>query len=352
MGGRLYQVERQSVETARVAVRVLQGEPASSFPPQIMGAEGPQYDWRQLQRWNISADRLPPGSQVLFREPTLWERYKWRMIAIVSLVLVEALLIFVLLANRVKRRRLEEESRRRAAELAHVTRASTLGELSGSLAHELNQPLTAILSNAQAAQRFLDGDNADLDEVRDILKDIVEEDQRAGEIIQRMRAMLKKGEVKFQPLDLNETIQEVLAIMRSDLVTRHVTVAIQLSPRLPRVQGDRIQIQQVLMNLIVNSCDAMARQNASGRRVTVETARNGNGHVRVSVSDCGPGISDGDAGKIFEPFYSTKANGIGMGLAICRSIVSSHGGRLWTEKPDGPGALFHLTIPINEEAKP
>ena len=238
------------------------------------------------------------------------------------------------------------------AELAHVTRASTLGELSGSLAHELNQPLTAILSNAQAAQRFLAGENADLDEVRDILKDIVEEDRRAVEIIKRLKGMLKKGEVKFQPLDLNEAIREVLAIMHSDLVTRHVAVAVELSPRLPRVKGDRIQIQQVLMNLIVNSCDAMARQDNSGRHVTIETTHDGDGHARVSVSDCGPGIPDGVAGRIFEPFYSTKASGIGMGLAICRSIVSSHGGRLWTEKPDGPGALFHFTIPIHKEAKP
>ncbi len=351
LGGRLHRVERQGVEAARVAVRTLQGEPASNFPPQVLGAESPQYDWRELRRWNISADRLPPGSQVLFREPTTWEQYKWRIIAIVSLVLAEALLIFGLVANLIKRRRLEEESRRHAAELAHVTRVSTLGELSGSLAHELNQPLTAILSNAQAARRFMAGDNPDLDEVRDILKDIVEEDRRAGEIIQRMRTMLKKGQAKFEPLDLNQTIQEVLAIMRSDLVTRHVTVAVQLSPRLPLVRGDRIQIQQVLINLIVNSCDAMARQDAPARRVAIETVRDGEGHARVSVSDCGPGIPDGDAARIFEPFYSTKATGIGMGLAICRSLVASHGGRLWTEKPDGPGALFHFTIPIHQEAK-
>ena len=250
------------------------------------------------------------------------------------------------------RKQLEEESRRHLMELAHVTRVSTLGELSGSLAHELNQPLTAILSNAQAASRFLEtGHSYDLDEVRDILKDIVEEDQRAGEIIRRMRSMLKKGKAQLQPLNLNEVIREALQIMHSDLVARNITIQLELEPRLPSVLCDRIQVQQVLINLVLNSSDAMSKQAASERRLVIETGIPTDSHARVTLTDSGPGIPAELAGKIFEPFFSTKEAGLGMGLAICSSIVSSHGGRLWLETPTTTGATFHFTVPLHQPPK-
>jgi two-component system sensor kinase FixL len=250
------------------------------------------------------------------------------------------------------RKQLEAESRRHLMELAHLTRVSTVGELSGSLAHELNQPLTAILSNAQAARRFLaNGQPPDLDEVRDILKDIIEQNQRAGEIIRHMRAMLKKGKAQLQPSDLNEIIREALHILRSDLMARNVVVNLELDPRLPAVLCDRIQIQQVLMNLVLNSCDAMAKQDANERRLTIGTEREENNRARVTLADTGPGIPAELDGKIFEPFFSTKENGLGMGLAICSSIVISHGGRLWAARNGAPGAVFHFTIPLHTEAK-
>jgi PAS domain S-box-containing protein len=248
------------------------------------------------------------------------------------------------------RKQLEADSRRHLMEMAHVTRASTLGELSGSLAHELNQPLTAIRSNAQAAQRFLgDGQPLDLDEVRDSLKDIVEQNQRASAIISNMRALLKKGEAQLKPLDVNETIREVLNILHSDIVVRNIAIRAELNPRLPHALGDRIQIQQVLINLIMNSCDAMARQSASGRRLNIGTDRHENDHVRVLVADCGPGIPAGMSAKIFEPYFSTKESGLGMGLSICASIINAHGGRLWTEERNEPGAVFYFTLPLAQE---
>jgi two-component system, LuxR family, sensor kinase FixL len=244
-------------------------------------------------------------------------------------------------------KQLEKESRQHLMELAHVTRVSTLGELSSSLAHELNQPLTAILSNAQAAQRFLGKDTpVDLDEVRDILKDIVEQNQRAGQIIYHMRAMLKKGVAQLKPVDLNEVIREMLNILHSDLVARNVRVKMELNPRLPPVLCDRIQIQQVLMNLTLNSCDAMANLAPSERSLTIGTGSSEPGFARVFVADHGPGIPAGMTGKIFEPFYSTKENGLGMGLTICTSIVTAHGGRLWAENSDKAGAIFSFTIPF------
>jgi PAS domain S-box-containing protein len=237
-----------------------------------------------------------------------------------------------------------QETRR---ELAHVSRVSTLGELAGSLAHELNQPLTAILSNAQAAQRYLQNVPADLDGVREILKDVVEEDRRAGEVIVRMRAMLKKGEVQMGPQDLNDLIGQVITLMRSELVARSVVVGTDLAYGLPPVRGDRIQLQQVLLNLIMNACEAMSASPAAERRLTIETKRAGTGQAEVAVADQGPGFAPEALARMPKPFYTTKANGLGMGLAICRSIISAHGGRLWVVNNADRGATARFTLELH-----
>jgi len=220
-----------------------------------------------------------------------------------------------------------------------------LGELSGSLAHELNQPLTAILSNAQAAQRFLDSEVVDLNEVRAILADIVEDDRRAGEVIRRLRLLLKKGEVQHAPVDLNETVGEVLKLVKSDLMNHGVNVESEFAFDLPMIHGDRVQLQQVLINLIMNGCDAMARAESRDRRLSLQTASaNGDG-VRVVVTDRGCGIPPDCVERIFEPFYTTKKQGMGLGLAVCRTIVAAHGGKLWAENNPDRGASFFMTIP-------
>jgi two-component system sensor kinase FixL len=241
------------------------------------------------------------------------------------------------------RREAEIEARRNRDELAHVTRVTTLSELSGSLAHELNQPLTIILANAQAAQRILSQSPPDLGEVKDILADIVEEDRRAGEVIQRLRALLKRGETKMQPLSLNEIVTEVLHLTNSDLIARGVAVTRELQAGLPKVGGDRIQLQQVLLNLVLNGADAMATNPPGARRLHVTTSAQ-DGIVRMSVRDQGGGLKE-DVEKLFEPFFTTKPHGLGMGLAICRSIVGAHGGRLKAESHPGGGAVFYLELP-------
>ena len=220
-----------------------------------------------------------------------------------------------------------------------------LGELSGSMAHELNQPLTAILSNAQAAQRFLAGDQADLAEVRDILADIVAEDKRAGEIIHRLRLLLKKGEVQHQPLSVNEVVLEVLKLVRSDLVNQNVAAQTELAPDLPLVHGDRVQLQQVLLNLVMNACEAMAGAGKSARQLTIRTDRSEDGSVRVSVADRGPGIAPEKLEQIFESFYTTKPQGMGLGLAVCRTIITAHNGKLWATSKPGRGATLYFTLP-------
>lgn len=243
------------------------------------------------------------------------------------------------------RKRAELESREQRRELAHLTRVAMLGELSGALAHELNQPLTAILSNAQAGQRLLAREPVDLAEIREVLKDIADDDRRAGAVIHRLRAMLKKEELALQPLDLSEVAREVLDLAHSDLITRNMLVTARLAAGLPPVRGDRVQLQQVLLNLVLNACESIAICGPSDRRLTITTARVADG-VQVSVSDHGTGIEAGAMSRLFEPFFTTKQHGLGLGLSICRSIVAEHGGRLWaTNNEDKGGATFYLVLP-------
>src|SRR5262250_1258296 len=242
------------------------------------------------------------------------------------------------------RRQAELEAQQQRQLLTHVTRVATLGELSGALAHELSQPLTSILSNAQAAQRLLTREPVDLAEVQDIIKDIVDDDRRAGAVIRRWRTLLRKGETVLQPLDLNEVTNEVLRLAHGELAANRVTVTTQLAAGLPAVRGDRVGLQQVLLNLIVNACDAMKLNDSARRHLTVITARDGNGAVRVSLADRGGGISADRMERVFEPFFTTKGHGLGLGLAICRSIVAAHGGRLWVANNADCGATFCFTL--------
>ena len=216
----------------------------------------------------------------------------------------------------------------------------------------MNQPLTAILSNAQAAQRFLAHDNADLNEVRDILADIVAEDKRAGEVIRRLRLLLKKGEVQHQPFDLNEAVREVLKLVRSDLVNQGVAVHTELAPALPAVNADRVQLQQVLLNLVMNACDAMAGGLAGDRKLIIRTGLAGDEGIRVSVADRGAGLAPENLEKAFEPFFTTKVQGMGLGLSVCRTIINAHGGKLWAANNPERGATFHFTLPASTEANP
>jgi two-component system, LuxR family, sensor kinase FixL len=246
-----------------------------------------------------------------------------------------------------KRKQAEDQAVRQRNEMAHLSRVSTLGELSGSIAHELNLPLSAILSNAQAAQRVLAHGDADLAEVRDILNDIVSEDKRAGEVIHRLRQWLKKGEVQQHALRLNEVVRDVLKLMRSDLINQKVTVDTELARHLPAVTGDPVQLQQVLLNLVVNACDAMTDCNAPERRLLIRTGiENGSGAVIVSVTDRGGSIPEEKIEQIFEPFFTTKAKGMGLGLSVCRTIIAAHRGKLWATNNADCGATFHFSLPI------
>ena len=261
----------------------------------------------------------------------------------------EGLFVLASIIDISERKQAELDAARQRNELAHLSRVTMLGELSGSLAHELNLPLSAVLCNAQAAQRLLAHGDADLAELQEILGEIVSEDKRAGEIIRRLRLWLKKGEVQQHSLGINEVVQDVLKLMGSDLVNQNVTADVELTQDLPHVMGDPVQLQQVLLNLLVNGCDAMTDCDIPERRLLVRTGiENGNGSNRVcvSVTDRGSRIPEEKMEQIFEPFFTTKAEGMGLGLSVCRTIIAAHRGKLWATNNADCGATFHFSLPI------
>ena len=259
--------------------------------------------------------------------------------------------VLVWIADITERKRADRELALQRDELAHLSRVVLLAELSGSLAHELNQPLTAILSNAQAAVRFLAHSPPNLNEVRDSLTNIVENDKRAGEVIRRLRAMLRKDRADHRRLDMNDVVLDVLRIIRSDLLNRNIDVVLDLQPDLPPIEGDRVQLQQVLLNLVMNGTDAMAEVGA-GREITLHTHADDAGGVQVSVADVGSGVPEADLERIFSPFVTTKSSGIGLGLAVCVSIIHTHRGTIWATNNLGRGATVHFMIPTVADLAP
>jgi PAS domain S-box-containing protein len=258
---------------------------------------------------------------------------------------------YALVLDVTDRARAQREARRLLYELAHADRMWMMGELAAALAHELNQPLTAIMSNAQAARRFLNGPGLDLDELREILGDIADDGARAGEVIRRMRTLVKKEGAGFQSLNINQVLHEVVGLLRNDAMIHKVAIDLHLDRDLPTVNGDRIQLQQVAMNLLLNAFDAIEGGSPKNRTVQVETRRC-DSEVEVTVRDHGAGIPRETFDRLFEPFNTTKPQGLGMGLSISRSIVGVHGGRLWAENnPDG-GATFRFTLPFHPVPAP
>jgi len=483
-GGRLYQAEVEGVESARIAMRILRGEPASGFPPVVVGPLPPRYDWRELQKWKIDEKLVPRGGTILYRTPTVWQRYRAWIIGSVTVILAQAVLIAALITNLVRRRRAErslsesearvalaaeaarlgvweldtvtgemwvsdkvrelfnlnateavglatlgnhalpedraireaaieraihgegeydveyrillpdktvrwingrgrrmndaegkptrvlgvsmditerkeaisarkraeEEARRQREQIDLLGRASLLGEMTASLAHELSQPLSAIMTNASSGVRFIDGGEIGPDALREIFSDIGTDGRRAREIIQNVRNAIKSGAAMRGRVAISKVVENVALMVRPDAAAYSCEVQTSLAKDLPLVEADPVQMQQVLINLVSNAFHAMRETPIDRRKVEITTRLSGHESVRVTVRDHGTGISHEARERLFEQFYTTKRDGLGMGLAIVRSIVEAHGGKITAGNAEGGGARFEIELPAS--AKP
>lgn len=338
--------------TASLVEHVLARPDPQRLPAVQTLAARPLFDWRAMRRWSLRKSQLPSGSLVRFEPPSFWRQHFLLVVTSSSLFVLQSGLIIALVLQSRRRRRAELDAQRRREELTHMTRVATMGELTASLAHEINQPLAAILSNAQAAQRLLDAGGVDAAEMKDILADIASDDQRAGEVIRRMRALLRKGESSPSDVDVNEMVGEVVGLVRGEMILQDVSLVLELDSEPQLVHGDRVQLQQVLLNLMVNALDAMKEASGGNRRLVVRTEAAEPRSVRVSVQDGGVGVPSDRLEQVFEPFVTTKPHGMGLGLAICRSIIQAHGGRIGSTNNADRGATFWFTLPALEEAKP
>ena len=342
VGGPLLLVADTSRLTATVAVRILKGEKAGDIKVSPVEFSAPRFDWGQMQRWGISEKNLPPGSEILFRDPTVWEQYRAHILAVTAAILIQAALIFWLLYEHWRRQRAEILARNTTSELSHVNRMATAGQLSASIAHEVNQPLAGIVVNAQAALRWLE--KANVEEVREGLKRIVSDGHRASDIITNLRAMFKSDvQEKKTLVDINKLVLSVLALVRIDLQKHEIKLQTQLDDRIPQVLGNQVQLQQVISNLVMNAIESMDSLQTRALRIKTELSQSNT--VHVSIEDTGTGIKSSDVAQLFKPMFTTKARGMGMGLSICQSIIENHDGRIWVSPGATGGSIFQFELP-------
>jgi C4-dicarboxylate-specific signal transduction histidine kinase len=243
----------------------------------------------------------------------------------------------------------EQDLRTAQAELAHVTRVTMLGELTASIAHEVNQPLAAVVANAEASLRWLNREEPDLAAARRSVEWVIDDGCRASDVIRRVRALAKKSDMETVPLELNQVVNEAATLVERELVQHRISLRTELTPALPEILGDRVQLQQVIINLLMNGIEAMEPVTDRPRELLIQTGKDDTGYLILRVADSGIGISAENANRVFDAFFTTKSSGLGMGLSICRSIVEAHGGRMSASNNDGPGATFQLLLPLHRE---
>ena len=341
VGGYIVRPEPLGQGAAQFALRILNGENASDVP--VTKIPSPLiFEWPALQRWGISENRLPAGSEIMFRSPTVWEQYRGYILAFIAAILTQSALISWLLYEHWRRRRAEILARNTMSELTHVNRVATVGQLSASIAHEIRQPLAGILANAQAALRWLE--KANVEEVREGLNGIVSDGIRAGDIITHLRAMFKHEVQEKTPVDINKLVLSVLTLAQIDLQKHEIELQTQLDDLIPEIPGNQVQLQQVILNLVMNAIELMS--SSQTRVLRIKTVLSRTKKVHVSIEDTGMGIKQSDLARVFKPMFTTKERGMGMGLSICQSIIESHDGRIWASPRANGGSIFQFELPM------
>ena len=341
VGGYIVRPEPLGQGAAQFALRILNGENASDVP--VTKIPSPLiFEWPALQRWGISESRLPAGSEIMFRNPTVWEQYRGYILAFIAAILTQSALISWLLYEHWRRQRAEILARNTMSELTHVNRVATVGQLSASIAHEIRQPLAGILANAQAALRWLE--KANVEEVREGLNGIVSDGIRAGDIITHLRAMFKHDVQEKTLVDVNKLVSSVLALVVIDLQKHEIELQTQLDEQIPQVLSNQVQLQQVILNLVMNAIEAMS--SSQTRVLRIKTALSRTKKVHVSIEDTGMGIKQSDLARVFKPMFTTKERGMGMGLSICQSIIEGHDGRIWASPRANGGSIFQFELPM------
>ena len=352
VGGSIVEFEDIGHDAARMATALLRGGSAPATPVPTFATAMPRFDARQLARWRLDELRLPEDSQLISREPTLWQEYRWHVVVAAGLIGAQAALIVMLLVQRRRRREAEAASKRLLSQLAHLDRVAGMGQLASSLTHELTQPLTAILTNAQVANRLLARPQPDLEELRACVNDVISDEHRASEVIRRTWTLLKQADVARTPLRLDDLAARTIALVANDALLNAVAIQFRRAGDLPVVYGDGVQIQQVILNLLTNAITAAANGGGARPTVNVWSAVAATPYVEIGVHDSGKGIPETDLGRIFEPFFTTRVDGLGMGLAISHSIVEAHGGRLLVENDPAGGAIFRIHLPTHRNRRP
>lgn len=350
VGGVTMDFADDGTQTGRLLLRVLdrtsRGLP---LPPSEVARPSQVADWRALERWGLSESRLPPGTEVLFRTPTVWQRFRTVILAIAAIVAAQSVLIALLLLERRRRIRALHMVEQSRDQLTHIGRVATLGELTAAISHELRQPLAAIRAHAETGGMLLDRTPSDVSEAREVFKDIATDDLRAVEVLDHIRALVRKDDPNDVTVDLNRVCERSTELLMYDAVRRGVQLRLSLEPGLSPVIGDAVQLQQVVLNLALNAMDAVQASPGTSpgtREVVLGTSAGSGGEVEIFVRDTGAGLTPEMRQRAFEPFFSTKTQGLGMGLAIVRSIVERHRGRVLAENVNTGGAIFRVQLPI------
>jgi signal transduction histidine kinase len=334
---------------ARLALRIIDGANVAAIPVSVGDFTKPVFDRRQLKRWQVSEASLPEGSEIRFKETSAWGQYHTQILIAIAALLLQSGIISGLLLERRRRHAAELESRGRLAQIMQMNRSAGLSAISSSIAHELNQPLGAILSNTEAAEILIKKVPLDLDLIGAILADIRKSDQRAGDVITHLRDLLRKNDRESEVVDINDVITLALDVLAPEASSRSVTLTAILDPHPLPARVNPVHLQQVLLNLVLNAMDATADRSPDGRRVAIRTTVVNSAKIKIAIEDSGTGIPSDKLQQIFEPFFTTKEKGTGLGLAIARTIIERSGGQISADNRPNGGAVFRFSLPLVKE---